>query len=296
MSFDAFFAFGYSPTLLSVLIIERRMKHYPTVLSIAGSDSSGGAGIQADIKTCTALGCYAMTAITALTAQNTIGVKGILHVSGFLKMQLEATLEDIRPDAVKIGMLPDAESVKETADAICKYRLENIIFDPVMAATSGTALSSSDAVVSMCDTLLPLTAVFTPNIPESEIFSGLKISDIDDMERAARIISQKYFVKAVLVKGGHLHGAGDLLYDKMSDSVMIFDGEFVDTHNTHGTGCTLSSAIACGLACGLSIVESIQNAKYFITAAIKYGTPYKTGHGHGPLNHMYNIINPIIWR
>ncbi|MCM1332003.1 MAG: bifunctional hydroxymethylpyrimidine kinase/phosphomethylpyrimidine kinase [Bacteroides sp.] len=273
------------------------MKHYPTVLSIAGSDPSGGAGIQADIKTCTAMGCYAMTAITALTAQNTLGVRSILNASDFLNNQLLAMLDDITPDAVKIGMLPDGQAVMTVASVIEKYALKNIVLDPVMAATSGDKLATSGMIDAMCRELLPKVTLLTPNIPEAEGLSGLKIASINDAGRAARRIAVEYGITAVLVKGGHLPPQGDLLFDSKSGKTWVFEGEHIDTPNTHGTGCTLSSAIACGLACGLTVDESVERAKSFITSAIKEGADYAIGHGHGAVNHLYNIIkNPIQWK
>lgn len=273
------------------------MKHYPTVLSIAGSDPSGGAGIQADIKTCVAMGCYAMAAITAMTAQNTMGVRSILNTSDFLNDQLLAVLDDITPDAVKIGMLPDEQAVITAASIIEKYTLKNIVLDPVIAATSGDKLAAGGIIYAMRRELFPKVSLLTPNIPEAEAISGLNITSVDDAERAARRIAVEYGVTAVLVKGGHLPPQGDILYDSLSRRTWIFEGEYVYTPNTHGTGCALSSAIACGLARGLTVVESVRQAKLFIVTAIKEGADYAIGHGHGPVNHLYNIIkNPIQWK
>lgn len=243
------------------------------------------------------MGCYAMAAITALTAQNTLGVRSILNASDFLNNQLLAALDDITPDAVKIGMLPDEQAVMTVASVIEKYALKNIVLDPVMTATSGDKLAASGMIDAMCRELLPKVTLLTPNIPEAEGLSGLKIACINDAGRAARRIAAEYGITAVLVKGGHLPPQGDLLFDSQSGKTWVFEGEHIDTPNTHGTGCTLSSAIACGLACGLTIDESVERAKSFITAAIKEGADYAIGHGHGAVNHLYNIIkNPIQWK
>lgn len=265
------------------------MKSYSTVLSIAGSDPSGGAGIQADIKTCCALGCYAMTAIAALTAQNTSGVRGVLDTSGFLTSQLDAVLDDIIPDAVKIGMLPDVAAVEATATAIAKYSLKNIVLDPVMVATSGDALSCEGSVAAMARMLMPLATVVTPNIPEAEVLSGMRIGTMESALAAARKIAGEYHPGYVLVKGGHNPGQGDILLDCSTGEFVVYDGEYVDTANTHGTGCTLSSAIACGLAGGMDVPDAVGRAKRFIIAAIKSGADYRIGHGHGPVNHLIKL-------
>lgn len=274
------------------------MKHYPTVLSIAGSDPSGGAGIQSDIKTCTALGCYAMAAVTALTAQNSMGVSRVFNASDFLESQLAAVLDDIQPDAVKIGMLPDVKSVRVVAEMIKRYGLRNVVLDPVMASTSGHELSAATAVGVMCRELLPLVTLVTPNIPEAEILAGMdEIDTVDDALIAACRIAERHGAAAVLVKGGHACRQGDLLYDSETGCVSVFDGERFDTPNTHGTGCTMSSAIASALAMGCSLEEAVSRAKQFIVAAIGEGADYNIGHGHGSVNHLFNIINhPIEWK
>ncbi|MBD5267358.1 MAG: bifunctional hydroxymethylpyrimidine kinase/phosphomethylpyrimidine kinase [Bacteroides sp.] len=274
------------------------MKHYPTVLSIAGSDPSGGAGIQADIKTCAAMGCYAMAAVTALTAQNSMGVRSVFNTSDFLESQLAAVLDDIRPDAVKIGMLPDVESVMTVAEMIKRYDLKNVVLDPVMAATSGLSLSSAGAVGVMCRELLPLVTLVTPNIPEARILAEMDlITNLDETAIAARWIAERHGTAAVLVKGGHLPGQGDLLYESSTGRVDVFDGEYFNSRNTHGTGCTMSSAIACGLASGCSLEEAVKHAKQFISEAIMAGADYDVGSGHGSVNHLFNIINhQIEWK
>lgn len=256
------------------------------VLTIAGSDSSGGAGIQADIKTITAHKLYAMSAITALTAQNTTGVYGVLDADAdFVKNQIDCIFTDIRPDSVKIGMVSNSDIINAIADKLIEYKAENIVVDPVMVATSGSKLISDEAKDTLINRLLPLGTIITPNIPEAEVLSGMSIKSDEDMIKAAKEIS-KNIDSAILIKGGHYDkNANDLLYD--NGEIFWFKGERVDTNNTHGTGCTLSSAIACNLAMGYSKEESIKNAKDYITGALKAGLDL--GRGSGPLNHMYNL-------
>ncbi len=256
------------------------------VLTIAGSDSSGGAGIQADIKTITAHKMYAMSAITALTAQNTTGVSDIFEITpDFVGAQLDSIFTDIFPDSVKIGMVSSAEIIKVIAEKLLEYGAENIVVDPVMVATSGSALIKNDAMNALCQKLFPLAALITPNIPEAEVLSGINIKNEDDMIKAAERIS-KDFNGAILIKGGHLvNDATDLLYQ--NGKFEWFSSERIDNPNTHGTGCTLSSAIACGLADGLSLAESIKSAKTYLTGALK--AQLDLGHGSGPLEHTYNI-------
>ena len=255
-------------------------------LTIAGSDSSGGAGIQADIKTMTAHGVYAMSVITALTAQNTTGVYGIAEVEpDFVARQLDCVFQDIMPDSVKIGMVSNPKIIEVIASKLENYNAKNIVLDPVMVATSGSKLSSDSAVGALVEKLFPLVAVITPNIPEAEFLCEMKIKTTSDMERAAEMLSKKT-KGAVIIKGGHLtESADDLLY---------YNGEFewlrsprVDNPNNHGTGCTLSSAIACGLAKGLSVSEAFSQAKEYITGALTAGLDI--GKGSGPLNHCYKI-------
>lgn len=262
-----------------------------TALSIAGSDSSGGAGIQADIKTMTAHGVYAMTAITALTAQNTTGVAGILETTtDFLSDQLNAVFQDIFPDAVKIGMIPSAALIGAAADALAAYGARNIVLDPVMVATSGSPLMQSSALNTMKERLLPLADLVTPNIPEAEALTGMKIISASDMECAARILSEE-FGCAVLIKGGHkLNEANDLLW--RDGSGRWFNGRRIDNPNTHGTGCTLSSAIAANLAKGKGLEEAVGSAKEYISGAL--AAMLDLGQGSGPMNHLFDLKSSFI--
>lgn len=257
-----------------------------TALTIAGSDSSGGAGIQADIKTMTANGVFAMSAVTALTAQNTTGVKDIMEVSpAFLKEQLDCVFTDIRPDAIKIGMVSSSELIRAIADKLKEYRAENIVVDPVMVATSGARLISEDAVETLKECLLPEADILTPNIPEAEVLSGMRICTEEDMICAGQKISETYHL-AVLVKGGHqLNDANDLLCQ--GGVCRWFYGKRIDNPNTHGTGCTLSSAIASNLAKGFSMEESVERAKTYISGAL--GAMLDLGKGSGPMNHAFDI-------
>ena len=257
-----------------------------TALTIAGSDSSGGAGIQADIKTMTANGVFAMSAVTALTAQNTTGVKDIMEVSpAFLKEQLDCVFTDIRPDAVKIGMVSSSELIRAIADKLKEYRAENIVVDPVMVATSGARLISEDAVETLKECLLPEADILTPNIPEAEVLSGMRICTEEDMICAGQKISETYHL-AVLVKGGHqLNDANDLLCQ--GGVCRWFYGKRIDNPNTHGTGCTLSSAIASNLAKGFSMEESVEWAKTYISGAL--AAMLDLGKGSGPMNHAFDI-------
>ncbi|MGO4972546.1 bifunctional hydroxymethylpyrimidine kinase/phosphomethylpyrimidine kinase [[Clostridium] aminophilum] len=257
-----------------------------TALTIAGSDCSGGAGIQADIKTMTMNGVYAMSAITALTAQNTTGVKAIQESTpDFLKQQIDAVFEDIYPDAVKIGMVSSSELICVIADRLRHYDARNIVVDPVMVATSGSSLLKTDAVMTMTEKLLPVAALVTPNIPEAEVLSGTTIHTKDDMLAAARKIGESCSC-AVLLKGGHsINDANDLLY---TDGKLIwFEGKRIDNPNTHGTGCTLSSAIAANLAKGFSLADSVQRAKDYISGAL--AAMLNLGAGSGPMNHAFDL-------
>ena len=257
-----------------------------TALSIAGSDSSGGAGIQADIKTMLANGVFAMTAITALTAQNTTGVRDILEATpAFLGEQIDAVFEDIRPDAVKIGMVSSTQLIEVIAQRLTFHQAKNILVDPVMVATSGSELMRTDAVAALQEKLIPLAAVVTPNIPEAQILSGMTIRDAADMERAARAIGDSCGC-AVLLKGGHsVSDADDLLY--ADGSVQWFRGRRIPNPNTHGTGCTLSSAIAANLAKGFSLDQSVRRAKEYISGAL--GAMLDLGIGSGPMDHGFDI-------
>ncbi len=257
-----------------------------TALSIAGSDSSGGAGIQADLKTMTMNGVFAMTAITALTAQNTTGVQAIQEATpDFLRQQLDSVFTDIRPDAVKIGMVSSPELIHVIADRLRFYRAENIVVDPVMVATSGARLIQPEAVQTLERELLPLALVITPNIPEAELLSGRSITGRAGMETAARAIGDAYGC-AVLLKGGHsVQDANDLLYDH--GKLQWFEGARIANPNTHGTGCTLSSAIAANLAKGFSLPESVERAKAYISGAL--GAMLDLGQGSGPMNHAWTL-------
>ncbi|MBD5146316.1 MAG: bifunctional hydroxymethylpyrimidine kinase/phosphomethylpyrimidine kinase [Ruminococcus sp.] len=258
-----------------------------TALSIAGSDSSGGAGIQADIKTMTMNGVYAMSAVTALTAQNTTGVAGISEVSPeFLKSQIDMVFGDIYPDAVKIGMVSSAELISAIAERLMFYGAKNIVVDPVMVATSGSKLLKTDAVSALVENLLPLAAVATPNIPEAEILSGMTIRTREDMESAAKKIAEENSC-AVLLKGGHsLSDADDVLYS--NGSAKWFKGKRIDNPNTHGTGCTLSSAIAANIAKGFSLDEAVERAKDYISEAL--AAMLDLGKGSGPMNHAFGLV------
>ena len=257
-----------------------------TALTIAGSDSSGGAGIQADIKTMTMNGVYAMSAITALTAQNTTGVRAIQESTPeFLKQQIDAVFEDIRPDAVKIGMVASSQLIRVIADRLRYHDAKNIVVDPVMVATSGSALMKTDAVQTLIEELLPLAAVVTPNISEAQVLSGLTIASKADMETAAKKIGDSHGC-AVLLKGGHsVNDANDLLY--ANGDFTWFEGKRIDNPNTHGTGCTLSSAIAANLAKGCTLAESVRRAKGYISGAL--AAMLDLGRGSGPMDHAFAL-------
>ena len=278
-------------------MMEKGEEYVKTALSIAGSDSCGGAGIQADIKTMTMNGVYAMTAITALTAQNTTGVTGIQELApDFLERQIDAVFEDIYPDAVKIGMVASKELIGTIAERLRYYGAKNIVVDPVMVATSGSSLLKTDAVEALIRELLPIATVVTPNIPEAEILAGMPINDAGDMERAARKIAENMKKEAeklgkkqgcaVLLKGGHaILDANDLLF--ADGRAVWFSGRRIDTPNTHGTGCTLSSAIASNLAKGFSLETSVQRAKDYISGALSAGLDL--GRGSGPIQHNFAL-------
>ena len=272
---------------------------YARVLTIAGSDSGGGAGIQADLKTFAALGCYGMSAITALTAQNTLGVQGIHAVPpAFLKAQIQSVVEDIGVDALKIGMLHEPAVVEVVAWAIDHYQLTRVVLDPVMVATSGDRLMASETVQVLVRELFPRASVITPNLDEAALLLGHEITDADALNQAAQDLLAMG-AKAVLLKGGHLAG------DEVVDLLVQADGASrrlastrIASHNVHGTGCTLSSAMAAYLALGHDLSESVALARTFILGAIAHGADVKTGHGHGPLNHgflpvpLHRITNP----
>ena len=257
-----------------------------TALTIAGSDCSGGAGIQADMKTMTMNGVYAMSAITALTAQNTTGVRAIQESTpDFLKQQIDAVFEYIYPDAVKIGMVASSELIRVIADRLRYYDAKNVVIDPVMVATSGSALMKNDAVQTLIEELLPLAILVTPNIPEAQVLSDLTIETKENMVTAAKQIGDNYHC-AVLLKGGHsINDANDLLY--ANGELVWFEGKRIDNPNTHGTGCTLSSAIASNLAKGFTLAESVQRAKDYISGAL--AAMLDLGKGSGPMNHLFDL-------
>ena len=252
-------------------------------LTIAGSDSSGGAGIQADIKTMSALGVYAESVVTALTAQNTLGVSGVVATEPeFIRQQMDAVFEDIRPDAVKVGMLPTAGAVHAVAEGLRAWDAPFVVVDPVMVATSGAALAEGGAVAAL-DRLLPLAHVATPNIPEAEVLSGMSIESREDMLRAARAILE-FKREGAAVTGGHLAGTASDVLVQRSGAETWYETERIETKNTHGTGCTLSSAIAAYLAKGEDLQQAVRLAKTYLTRAIKQNPGL--GRGHGPVNHL----------
>lgn len=257
-----------------------------TALTIAGSDCSGGAGIQADLKTMTMNGVYAMSAITALTAQNTTGVRAIQESTPeFLAQQLDAVFEDIYPDAVKIGMVSSGELIRVIADRLRYHSAKNVVVDPVMVAASGSALIETDAVQTLVSELLPMAVLVTPNIPEAQVLSGLSVYTKEDMMAAAKKIGNTYRC-AVLLKGGHsINDANDLLYQ--DGEYRWFEGKRIDNPNTHGTGCTLSSAIAANLAKGFGLAEAVQRAKRYISGAL--AAQLDLGKGSGPMQHNFDL-------
>lgn len=271
-------------------IIGATRKHLmmKTALTIAGSDSCGGAGIQADIKTMTMNGVFAMSAVTALTAQNTLGVTGIQESTPeFLALQLDAVFTDIFPDAVKIGMVSSTELIRVIAEKLRQYQARHVVVDPVMVATSGSSLLKSDAVRAMTEELFPLAEIITPNIPEAEVLGGERIQSEADMEKAAAAISKKYGC-AVLLKGGHsINDANDVLYQ--NGNIVWFKGKRINNPNTHGTGCTLSSAIASNLAKGFSLTTSVERAKSYLSGALQ--AQLNLGAGSGPMKHNYLLRN-----
>lgn len=266
-------------------------KTYRRVLTIAGSDSGGGAGIQADLKTYAANGCYGMSVITALTAQNTQGVSGIHPVPvDFVARQLDAVLSDIGADAVKIGMLFSPELIETVARKLREYRVSCIVLDPVMVAQSGDKLLQDDAVEALKARLIPMAEIITPNIPEAEVLLGRKIVQSGEMFPAATELA-KFGCRNVLVKGGHLEGgdSDDCLYLGQDQRIVRLPGARLETRNNHGTGCTLSSAIAAFIAKGDGIEEAVRHAKEYITEAIRAGAAYRIGHGHGPVHHFWRF-------
>jgi hydroxymethylpyrimidine/phosphomethylpyrimidine kinase len=266
-------------------------KKYPTVLTIAGSDSGGGAGIQADIKAISAMGCYAASAITAITVQNTVGVQAVHPIPlDILAGQIDAVLSDIGADAIKIGMLHSAEVVNLVAEKIEQYGIKNVVLDPVMVSTSGHRLIEETAIDSLKSRLMPLARVITPNIPEAEILCGKKIASEKEFAEVAKILSLDNTV-SVLLKAGHLTGETlvDYFYNAEDGSIALLPSKRVNTRNTHGTGCTLSSAFAAALAKGETLTKAAQSAKQYIQQAIISGAEYQIGKGHGPVNHFWNL-------
>lgn len=266
------------------------MRKYKRLLSIAGSDSGGGAGIQVDLKTFSALGCYGMTVVTAITSQNTKGVTGVWPMAtDCVEQQLEAVLSDIGVDAVKIGMLWSLELAERVADILVRYKAENVVFDPVMVAQSGDVLMKQDVAADLARILIPVSTVVTPNIPEATWLLGYDINDREDMKKAAEELLSWGF-KNVLLKGGHLdeNAAFDIIVSK-NNKTDAFHSARVETENNHGTGCTLSSAIASYLAHGYDITEACRMAKNYVTDALIKGADYKIGEGHGPVHHFYRI-------
>jgi hydroxymethylpyrimidine/phosphomethylpyrimidine kinase len=262
---------------------------YPVVLSIGGSDSGGGAGIQADLKTMSALGCYGATAITAVTAQNSLGVSDIHPIPvEFVKAQIKAVMDDLKPLAIKIGMVHSAELAIGIASVLKEYQVVPVVFDPVMVATSGDRLIANDTLETLKEHLFPLAKMVTPNLDEASILAAMEIHTIGEMKKAALQIMQ-HGCNAVLIKGGHLKGPDlyDVYLDKNGDE-RIFRSTAIDTVNTHGTGCSLSSAIASFIALGNDLNTSISKSKIYVQNAIDHGKDVKTGEGHGPLNHFFD--------
>ena len=267
------------------------MKHYPCILTIAGSDCSGGAGIQADIKTISALGAYAASAITAITVQNTCGVTGIHAVPPtYIQGQIQAVMTDIPSISVKIGMLNDAGTIRAIAESLHRFTpyYKYIVLDPVMVSTSGCKLIEDDAIEALTSLLMPLATLITPNLSEAEVLTGKRIATIPDMEKAAKELLA-FGSQAVLVKGGHLNEAEmcDVLYIKGEDRPHLFSSPKIESRNTHGTGCTLSSAIATYLALGEPLEEAVRKAKAYVYQGILSGKDVHIGEGHGPLNHFF---------
>ncbi len=269
--------------------MQDNMKTYPRVLTIAGSDSGGGAGIQADIKAISATGSYAASAITAITVQNTIGVKDVFPVPAeIVAAQIDAVLEDIGADAIKIGMLNSIEVIKAIRECLERHHCTNIVLDPVMVSTSGHRLIEESAIASITKELVPLARVITPNIPEAEILAGVKINSQNELPHIARKLSMDGKV-SVLMKAGHLvdDELVDIFYNAENDTILELRSSRVYSKNTHGTGCTLSSAFASYLAQGLQLDDAARAAKDYIAQAIASGASYTIGHGHGPVNHFF---------
>lgn len=265
------------------------MRRYATVLTIAGSDCSGGAGIQADIKTISALGAYAASAITAITVQNTCGVEDIYPIPpAFVEGQIRAVLSDIQPTAVKIGMVNDAAIIHKIAECIKEYQPQHVVLDPVMVSSSGRRLMDDSAIEVLITELIPTITLLTPNLSEAEVLTGHTVTDINEMKTAAQEI-MRYGCKAVLVKGGHLQGEEmvDVLQLKNLNEPYLFSAPQIKSNNTHGTGCTLSSAIATYLALGETMEKAVEKSKEYLFQSIYTGKDIHIGKGHGPVNHLY---------
>ena len=267
------------------------MKSHFRTLTIAGSDSGGGAGIQADLKTFSALGCFGMSAVTALTAQNTQVVTGIFPVPPeFIAQQIDAVVDDIGVDTVKIGMLHSPEVIKAVAQKLKEKKCPNIVLDPVMISKSGDKLLQDDAVTALKEHLIPLATIITPNLPEASVLLNRSVETFKDMPQAVKDLA-KLSCNNILLKGGHLtdNNSCDILYQTNNDYMLELPGERINTPNSHGTGCTLSSAIAANLAKGIDLETAVKNAKAYIIGALKAGAEYKTGKGHGPVHHFYDL-------
>ncbi|MBP1615678.1 MAG: thiD [Bacteroidetes bacterium] len=265
------------------------MKQYKRVLTIAGSDPSGGAGVQADLKTMSACGCYGMSAITAVVDENTVGVTGVHPIPiSFVRGQIISVLDDIGADAIKIGMLHSSELIRSVRETLAAYSVRNIVLDPVMVATSGDSLLQEEAISTLKNELIPFARVITPNIPEAEILLGKKITSQEELPEAAKALSCNGKV-SVLLKAGHLTDdlLIDIFYNAEEDEVIELSSKRIETRNTHGTGCTLSSAVASFLAHQLPLNDAVRCAKEYITKAIESGAAYKIGKGHGPVHHFY---------
>lgn len=265
------------------------MKRYHRVLTIAGSDSGGGAGIQADLKTISACGCFGTSAVTAITAQNTIGVNAIHPVPvSVLEAQIRAVLDDIGTDAVKLGMLHSTEVIDCVARLLIEYDVEHVVLDPVMVATSGDKLIEDEAINALQIMIFPRATVITPNIPEAQIISGQTITSPSELANVAETLGRSFDL-SVLAKGGHLAGAvlEDFLYDRENDATLSFTNPRIETANTHGTGCTLSSALASYLASGFSVSDAAAKAIAYVAGAIEKGSDFSTGSGHGPVHHFH---------
>lgn len=269
-----------------------KKKQYHRALTIAGSDPSGGAGIQADLKTFSACSCFGTSAIVAVVDENTVGVTGVHPIPvSFVVGQIRSVLDDIGTDAVKIGMLHSSELIRAVRDTLELYDIDNIVLDPVMVATSGDPLLQQDAVATLRDELIPNVRVITPNIPEAELLLGRKIYGQSELPATAKELSERCGKVSVFLKAGHLHDEEliDVFYNAETGNILELKSKRLDTVNTHGTGCTLSSAFAAGLAQGLSLDDAARFAKEYITAALEAGANYEIGHGHGPVHHFYKF-------